>query len=648
MTLTNNSNRVAATATPSSSQQRVDAANPRAYEDSYEGAAQRGHVNGHIIRWRETDATRFSWDIYLFGAQADAAADVNLSGLSDDNDFSSPDGLYFDPRGLLWVQTDDGAYTDVTNCMMLAAVPGQVGDGGRVTAAGGAETIKGANASTDNLRRFLVGPKDCEITGVAVTPDGRTLLFNVQHPVVSSQGGGRRAALRRHAGLGPAHGGVAGGALCGGAAGICQAAGGGFVPLRGAQGIGCGPDRIGLARLWRGLAGHGGDQGAGARFLCQPRYSHPGQDCGLRAHHHPIAEPGAGAAPGACRAGAVDWPGRHRQCAVAADWFGAARQLQAAARLAQLFGPYGGLGGAGGRAAEAGGVFDGLDGGRGGAVLWRIGLVGHEAAQLAAPLVGVYLGAHWQQLMAFTKAQPARSAIHCGDGARSATGTRQRHHNAMMGWYSLAGRCSWDVLGGFQGNPKRFLTAPDNAAERAVLHRRRGIPVSLAVIWLELAAELQLPAHGICAFPGHFLLKVSVAEGQIVLGSAVGAVVLLSTMLAEMLEPMQKAFHRVDEDDVPLGLYLQAATSREHHCAQCSRNLKEVYPQRTALGQMVEGAKRLLGIAATEWAELRDRGLAYAELGCTTAPEKKPTAVPDQSGNPDDAAQIRAALLELQ
>ena len=50
------------------------------------------------------------------------------------------------------------------------------------TAAGGTTTIKGANATPDTVRRFLVGPKDCEITGIAVTPDGKTMFFNVQHP----------------------------------------------------------------------------------------------------------------------------------------------------------------------------------------------------------------------------------------------------------------------------------------------------------------------------------------------------------------------------------------------------------------------------------------------------------------------------------
>ena len=181
MTLTNNSNRVANSATPTGSQLKPDAANPRYYDED----GSKGNANGHIIRWKETgsqSATTFSWDIYLFGAENDAAADVNLSKLTDVNFFSSPDGLVFDKRGLLWIQTDDGAFTDVTNCMLLAAVPGKVGDGAKAVAAGGTETYVGAQATPDTVRRFLVGPKDCEVTGFAITPDAKTIFINIQHP----------------------------------------------------------------------------------------------------------------------------------------------------------------------------------------------------------------------------------------------------------------------------------------------------------------------------------------------------------------------------------------------------------------------------------------------------------------------------------
>ena len=196
MTLTNSvsSSSGRGTVTP------LDAANPRYYSDVRGGTSTKtGNVNGHIIRWREDDSdhasTSFQWDIYLFGAESGADTNnVNVSGLVDENDFSSPDGLWFShaSKGLLWVQTDDSAYRDVTNCMMLAAIPGEMGDGetvdivnASVPAAGGDQTVTtyaGAKATTDTLRRFLVGPSRCEITGITETPDGRAIFVNIQHP----------------------------------------------------------------------------------------------------------------------------------------------------------------------------------------------------------------------------------------------------------------------------------------------------------------------------------------------------------------------------------------------------------------------------------------------------------------------------------
>ncbi|MFW1770358.1 PhoX family protein [Acinetobacter baumannii] len=178
-TLTNNSNR--------GSSYPTDAANPRNYTDiKGKEEQQKGNVNGHIIRFKETDdkttAETFKWDIYLFGAEASMASNINLSGLTDNNDLSSPDGMWFDPRGVLWIQTDDGAYTDVTNCMMLAALPGQIGDGVTATTSNGQQTLVGAKVTDETLRRFLVGPKECEITGIAMTPDHKAIFINVQHP----------------------------------------------------------------------------------------------------------------------------------------------------------------------------------------------------------------------------------------------------------------------------------------------------------------------------------------------------------------------------------------------------------------------------------------------------------------------------------
>lgn len=191
-TLTNNSNRAV-----NSSSMPPDSANPRVYTDIKNGTStQTGNPNGHILRVKEdaagSTAASFSWDVYVFGAESSAApGSVNLSSLTGDQDFSSPDGLVFSPAtGIMWIQTDDGAYTDVTNCMMLAALPGAVGDGVKKTlnytktdgSALNVDTYMGKAPSADKLKRFLVGAKECEITGLCETPDGKAMFVNIQHP----------------------------------------------------------------------------------------------------------------------------------------------------------------------------------------------------------------------------------------------------------------------------------------------------------------------------------------------------------------------------------------------------------------------------------------------------------------------------------
>ena len=189
--LTNNS---ASNRTPA----KTDAANPRAYKDS-DGNMRDGNPHGHIIRFKETDslatATTFTWDIFLFGAEEDApVSNTNISGLTYANSFSSPDGLWFSQStGICWIQTDDGAFTDETNCMLVAAVPGKVGDGGEftitnsMTVSGAVQTqsqktFVGGILGESRLRRFLVGPKGAEVTGITETADGKTLFVGIQHP----------------------------------------------------------------------------------------------------------------------------------------------------------------------------------------------------------------------------------------------------------------------------------------------------------------------------------------------------------------------------------------------------------------------------------------------------------------------------------
>ena len=133
---------------------------------------------GHILRWQEGSVpTDFNWDFFVFGSPANGDGVTNLSGLTELNEFASPDGLIFDSRGILWIQTDNGAkeVTDNTNDQMLAVIPSRLGDPDS-----GEPVIDGD--TQDQLRRFFVGPNGCEVTGLAFTRDNKNFFVNIQHP----------------------------------------------------------------------------------------------------------------------------------------------------------------------------------------------------------------------------------------------------------------------------------------------------------------------------------------------------------------------------------------------------------------------------------------------------------------------------------
>lgn len=158
LTLTNNSARTETT---------VDAANPRG-----------PNRHGHVIRWHDSDdQLSFTWDIFVFGANASGTPDINRSGLTELNQFASPDGMSFDSRGILWIQTDNGesTLTSYTNDQMLAVIPTTLVD------TNGKQVPVNAQNQTD-LRRFFVGPNGCEVTGIAFTSDNKTMFVNIQHP----------------------------------------------------------------------------------------------------------------------------------------------------------------------------------------------------------------------------------------------------------------------------------------------------------------------------------------------------------------------------------------------------------------------------------------------------------------------------------
>jgi len=150
-TLTNNSNR------GGDKQPAVDAANPRA-----------NNTQGSIIRWKEDGdfgARSFAWNHFIMAGDPSLERAQAKGSIKGDM-FSCPDGLWVDGRGILWIQCDmstsamgKGDLKNFGNNMMLAA-----------------------DTKTGEVRRFLVGPAGCEITGATSTPDGKTMFINVQHP----------------------------------------------------------------------------------------------------------------------------------------------------------------------------------------------------------------------------------------------------------------------------------------------------------------------------------------------------------------------------------------------------------------------------------------------------------------------------------
>ena len=122
------------------------------------------------MRWWPADddhtAEAFAWDLFVIAGNPTVHQDAyaGSDNINADNMFNSPDGLAFDSTGMMWIQTDgnysnEGDFAGMGNNQMLAADP-----------------------ATGEIRRFLVGPKECEVTGIAWSADRRTMFVGIQHP----------------------------------------------------------------------------------------------------------------------------------------------------------------------------------------------------------------------------------------------------------------------------------------------------------------------------------------------------------------------------------------------------------------------------------------------------------------------------------
>jgi regulator of sirC expression with transglutaminase-like and TPR domain len=156
---------------------------------------------------------------------------------------------------------------------------------------------------------------------------------------------------------------------------------------------------------------------------------------------------------------------------------------------------------------------------------------------------------------------------------------------------------------GFAGNVNDYYD-PDNSLIHRVLMNRRGIPISLAVLYVELARAVGLDADGV-SFPGHFLIKVNLHEGPVVLDPFTGYSLSQEDILGR-LDPYRKQLGLVGENEVPTGLFLQAATSHEI-LLRMLRNLREIYRQQGQFDKLKKVLDRTLILDPSDEDEKRLR-----------------------------------------
>ena len=165
----------------------------------------------------------------------------------------------------------------------------------------------------------------------------------------------------------------------------------------------------------------------------------------------------------------------------------------------------------------------------------------------------------------------------------------------------------------FGGNLNNYYD-PDNSFVHTLLRTRRGIPISLALLWMELAQGLGLSVSGV-GFPGHFMVKVNLPMGQAVIDPMNGQS-LSREELSERLEPYRRPSTLLEDMETPLGLFLQSAPPRDI-IARMLHNLKEIYRSQEDWPRMLAVQERLIVLLPESWSEYRDRGLAHAEMGNT-------------------------------
>jgi regulator of sirC expression with transglutaminase-like and TPR domain len=196
---------------------------------------------------------------------------------------------------------------------------------------------------------------------------------------------------------------------------------------------------------------------------------------------------------------------------------------------------------------------------------------------------------------------------------------------------------------GFSGNVNDYYD-PRNSYVHCVLETRRGIPITLALLYVELANQIGLDACGV-SFPGHFLAKVHMPQGEIVIDPFTGQSMSRDALDA-LLVPYRRRGAKGALAEAPLGSFLQPARPREV-IARMLRNLKEVFRSSQDAARLLAVAERLVILLPDAWEERRDRGLVHAALGARFPAMADLAGYLEHAPDAPDRPAIRKRLAEL-
>jgi regulator of sirC expression with transglutaminase-like and TPR domain len=199
---------------------------------------------------------------------------------------------------------------------------------------------------------------------------------------------------------------------------------------------------------------------------------------------------------------------------------------------------------------------------------------------------------------------------------------------------------------GYRGNSEAYYD-PRNSYLNEVIDRRTGIPITLAVLYIALGRRIGLPLEGV-SFPGHFLVRLRLRGGMLVLDPFAGGAPLSVDELRERLERVipKGLADKVPARELPLEQFLEPANPRQI-LARVLRNLKAIYREADQPERQLQVLNRMLVVAPDASAELRDRGIVYQRLECYRAALQDLSQYVEREPEAADFEEVRARLMQV-